>query len=659
MPAPTVTTQEASGLVALGTGVDYAMCVVGYSSAYPIAAGKMTSPYVNPGAAVSDLGQGDAVDCLCQAIKITQGNPAPSPACFYQTPPTTPGSYGTVTTSGVTGTTVVTANAAIVPTGTRQPWMQITNTFTVGVAGGTAFASLDGGLNRKPVSIGTADSYNFPPGDGWPAGGGQAGFVFGPPVANVSALYTGLNALRTAELAHFIIVSGSPQVHLAADTTDNTALTAVPVASSPATAVALYNALVSRIAAHGASLTYHTTADTVLATALAGIPVASNTEDVELNLAPLISAYNAHRILVGAGPVHGSADTTNTCAAFTTTPGTLNTGDVFFTNTIPPQWADADLYSAGPPATGALAAIANSGTQIGIVVITEPVAIADFATLSTGLDYFAEVGKQAPVLMIRFRDPMTTTGETDAQYIAAFQAFCAACHDNRIGTMAGSGLLTDAFSGFRYLRSGLAAVVAREQSFVAVAGAQGEKIAQSPGWVKRGPLEGFSLIDDNGNLVGHDESQRAGISPASGAATGTGLAFYYNRNAQVQGTYTTKWCVLYPVLSEILNMQDRRLANAIERTAVAMMWPEIQGADIWDPVTFVLDVDAAQALASKIHAQIQLLYGSEFQNAADPNIVTVGPNVTVVGDDVTIPGTVAVRFYGYTQNVLITFQASR
>jgi len=653
---------EAAAQPQVNTDADFSVVLIGFTPTSAVAAGQLTPPYSSPGNVVSDNGDSDASAILAHILTTTPGNPAPPPASLYTTPATTPGSYGTINITGVKGTCVPANNTAVSPKGTYQPWMQIVAGGSVGSASPTmtAWTSLDNGRTKRLVSLGASAEYNFPASDGWPGGGGQAGFILGPPSSTLSALYTSLNNLKTAALAHYIITTGSPQIHLAADTADNTTLTAVANATTPATAVTLYNALVATLAAHVINTTSHTTADATAQTAIAAlIQVAQSTEDIELNLAALITAYNAHRILVGGGPVHGSTDSTNTCAAYSTpTAPTLQAGDTFFTNTIPPQWSDADLYSAGPPTAGAFAAIAKSGQLFGIVVITEPVAASDAGTLTAGLDYGLGFGKRWS-LIIRFRDP--NAGETYAQYVTAFQTWRAAFgNDNRITCLAGSWWQTDAFTGFVYLRTFMASYLARLQSCKTVPGQKGERLAQNPGWVTRGPLELGSLLDGNGNTIGLDAAEIGGIEAVPGASTGGGVCLYHQRNAQQAGTYVTnRSTVLYPINSSILTPMDRRVANALETVAVGLSLAAIGGADVWDPTTLALDSDILGGLQGRIVKAIRDNYASEFQNAQDPNLVVINPTVSVSGAQVTITGTLNVRLYGYTDTIALTFSATR
>jgi hypothetical protein len=356
--------------------------------------------------------------------------------------------------------------------------------------------------------------------------------------------------------------------------------------------------------------------------------------------------------------VHNSADVTNTIAAADPTYGTLFTGDTWSeSKTTPPMWAVSSLYAAGPPASGAFVKIAQFASTFATIVITEPVQTSDFATIVAGLNYLASMGKETS-LVIRFRD--RAAGETDAQYITAFRVFAAANHDDRIAIVAGEGWLTEPFRGFRYLRSGLPALIAREQSFVAIPGSLGERIAQSPQYVARGPLEGFSLVDDNGNPIdeAHDEATLGGIDGPINS-TGGGITFYFQRRPELLGTYVSEMPVLHPSTSKIYTRMDRRVANGIRRTAASIAWLEIGGASIYDPATLELDADIRDAMASKIAKAIKDRYAREFQNPEDPNLVSIAPTVSVNGSKVTISGTVAWRPYGYVDTIALTFDATR
>lgn len=509
-----VSVQNAQGSPTIPPDADFGICVIGYSTAFPLSSGLVTPPYSNPASAVADLGLGDAVDCLCQAITVRPTNPAPRGVSFYKTPATTTGLRGaTLTVTGVTGTSVVTKTASTHPVGTYQPVGRVITGCTIGVTGGVLQFSLDNGRTwLPPVSLGTA-----------------------------------------------------------------------------------------------------------------------TTQKIQISV---------NGVMVDTGVQYDFGA------------GTLVAGDTWSeTITTPPIWGDTDLYTAGPPAAGAFAAIAQSANSYGLVVLTEPVASSDFSTLTTGLNYLETFNKR-PVLLVRFRDP--TSGETDAQYVTAFQTFAAACQDSRIVIVAGNGWLTDAFRGFRYFRSGLPALVARLQWLAVNPGPYGEKLAKSPAYGGDGPLPDFTLLDDNGNPISqaHDEFVRGGIDGPMAGGTGGGVTFCYQRSVGVAGTYISEAPCLYPALSTVLTLMDSRVARGIQRELYAVAWTMIQGTAIVNGG--VLDPDAAVAMATKMRDAILAKFAKEIANPDDPNLVTVNPTVSVSGANITISVSVNDRLFYYVNGINIT-----
>ena len=578
----TVTVTNAQGQPNIAGNVDLAMCFVGPTSKTPLAAGQVSAPYFNPATILNDYGISDMVDCAAQAVNRTAGNPSPMSVSLYQTPPTNVSTYGTINTTGVhSGGSVVTAATisstiaagsnnvvlpaptgiislasttglpttggsiwigtlntwvqftgvsgstitgctggvgtlltgqvtSLAPLGTYQPWMQIVNGGTVGVAGMTAYASLDGGRTRTLVSLGTLTGYWYPPADGF---AGQANFAFAA--------------------------------------------------------------------------------------------------------------------------------------------GTFNAGDTFYTNTLPAVWADADLYTAGTPATGAFGAIATSSQSFGVIVITEPVGASDIATLVSGLNYLVGFNKR-PTILCRFRDQQYT-GETTAQYIAALKGVMATTQDNRITVVGGAGWLTDALTNRVYQRSGLPSVCARLQGAPAFPGTQGEVLAQSPAWAGRGPLENFTIVDGSGNPVAGsvDGFIQGGLDGPIGSFGGL-LNFCYQRDPNTIGTYVSSAPVIYGVNSSVLTLMDSRVVQAISRVLYSIAWTQIQSAAIVS--SGILDPDICDAIGALMRNAIgeNSVYKHEFANAADPNLVVVSPNVTVSGPNVTISVSVNDKLFDYINNIPIT-----
>lgn len=763
-----VTTTEALGQPVIPASADFAVCVVGRTSLNPLGAGPgpVSPAYSSPAALAAAWGLGDAVDCATQAITKTQGNPSAPPVSIIQTRTNAVGVRGsTLTTSGMTGTAVITKTSGARPLGTYQPVGRVADDGNDGAGGVVGEAGIviefspDNGRTWLPSqALGTAVTLKMY------IGGLETGvqYDFGPATTNAAyvALVVELRADLLAHLANPTAHDGADtsaeQVALAASSAPTTVAEATAVvnlcleayeahrvnitsvhngpdvvnevtlaaATTTAEGIDLANDLKAKINAHEAATFANSAAGLLAATATVAAPVtvlaaamisggvalldanprrlvfttaggtpadAPATVDIAgtvggvpqtetgLVLSQIAGSVTSTKawdgtglsvtypaadgtgatIAIGYGQgVHNSADVTNVITAADATYGTLITGDTWSESiTTPPMWAASDLYTAGPPATGAFADIAASSTAFAIIAISEPVQASDFATLTAGLNYLATFGKR-PALLVRFRNP--NASETDAEYIAAFRVFAAANSDNRISCVAGSGWLTEPYRGYRYFRSGLPAVLARLQSMQAVPGKLGERIAQHPGYVARGPLENFSLVDDDGIPItqAHDEAVSGGIDgPVNGV--GGGITFYYQRRDTLRGTYVSEAPVMYGALSQILTWMDRRIANGIETVAEAIAWTEIQGADVWDPITFALDDDIRDAIQTKIAKAIRDRYASEFQNASDPNLVVIDPTVSVDGSKVTITGSINFRPYGYTHDIVLTFNAAR
>ena len=609
---------EALGQPTIPADADFAMCFIGRTSNNPLGSGPgpVSGAYSNPAALAAAWGLGDAVDCACQAITVTQGNPAPPPVAIYQTPATTPGVHGALTTSGITGDAVVTITSGTTPLGTYQPVGRVVVGGVVGVAGIVIEFSPDGGRTWLPSQqLGTANTLKMQ--IGGLDTGIQYDFALDPIEGSTDvtdgALYGGAGTLDGLTLILDVNDAGPATLNLNGGT--NTANQA---------------ALLAAIEAQWPAIDASVSATHLLLTLTTG-----------------------GSIVIGAGTANAALGLTAD-----TYEATLVEDDTWSeAKTTPPIWAIGDLYTAGPPATGAFPAIAQASASFAIVVITEPIVTGNIPTLTTALNYLATFGKR-PSLLCRFRDP--TPGETDAQYVAAVETFRASNNDNRIMLVAGSGWLTDALRGYRYFRSGLPALVARLQSMSVIPGKLGERMAQHPGYVARGPLEGFTLVDDDGNPISqaHDELVTGGLDgPLAGA--GGVCTFYYQRRDTLRGTYVSDAQVMYPPLSQILTWMDRRVANGLESIAEALAWTEIQGANIYDPTTLELDADIVDALQTKIAQAIRSRYGREFQNPDDPNLVTITPTVTVSGSRVSISGTVNWRPFGYTWDIALTFSATR
>lgn len=160
----TITVQEARGLVAVSADIDRLAIVMGCSSS-----GSGLSTFYGSGqAAVTGRGKGDAVDTLAHIIeqKQTSGNGVKVPAAMYTLPGTTVSTYGTVDSTGKTGTSAVTMTSATHPYGTYEAYLRFVTGGTIGTAGITFVWSLDGGRTESQVTaLGTAVGYTIADGN--------------------------------------------------------------------------------------------------------------------------------------------------------------------------------------------------------------------------------------------------------------------------------------------------------------------------------------------------------------------------------------------------------------------------------------------------------------------------------------------------------------
>jgi hypothetical protein len=208
-----------------------------------------------------------------------------------------------------------------------------------------------------------------------------------------------------------------------------------------------------------------------------------------------------------------------------------------------------------------------------------------------------------------------------------------------------------------YSRSGLPSLVARIQGNAALPGVKGERVAQAPGWTKRGPLVGFQVRDTSDNQVGHDERIRGGaLQPVSGK--GGFVCFYYEAATGRQGTYV---CVdaptLYGVGATVITLMDSRVSNGIERTLYGTAFDTLGGADVVQ--NGILDEDVRDAMAFSAMQAIRENYASEIANPNDPNLVTVNNVVTTAGAVHTVYWFVNDELFSYVNGVVVTIMNAR
>jgi hypothetical protein len=634
MPPPSVTIVRKRGAGITDAGTDFRMAIIGTSSLAPWGTGVLSPLYGSGDALAADAGIGDGIDAAYHALQVQDDNPSPPALAFLSTlglSGTTLGARGTLTQTGVTGGATVVETASTHPLGTIEPKVRVADDGNggagtpIGTAGIVLQGSVDNGRTWLPTSaLGTATTWKLQipnPGGSPYDTGVQYDFalaVTGSADVTAGSLYdnsgSGLDGLTL-----ILTVNGTNH-----------------------TLTFLYSGNALNQAAMIAAI--HSQWSTITATVVSTHLV-------------LTDSSPGGTIVVGAGTANAALGLTAG-----TTIGQLKTGDTWSeSKTTPPQFAVADLYTAGSPGTGALMTIAQAAFNVGLVVIAEPVAAADIATLSAGLTAMANLRASCrPTLIVRFRNQ--AAGESDATYVAAFQAFRAACADDeRIAIWANDGWLTDAQRQYVYSRSGLPSFLAKLQGMSVLSGPKGERIAQSPGMTSRGPLVGFTIHDTAGNPVGHDERVHPGIlGPLAGK--GGGVCCYYEASDTVSGTYVCvqadTLCPVLPATSGVQSLMDNRVSSACERALYTVSFLALGGADV--VTNFTLDDDTREAMAAAgMKAIKDAGLTNEFANAEDPNLLTVDALVTVSGTLTSVTWRFNDNLYRYTNSITITIQNAR
>ncbi len=618
-----VNVSEARGFVAVPADIDKLAIVMGSSSA-----GSGLSPfYLSGSAAITGVGYGDAVDALTQAIEQLQPSSTKKfPVALYTTPNTNVGTYGTVDSSGETGTVVVTAHSATKPYGTYESYLRIVDGGLIGTAGITFQWSLDGGRSLSSITaLGTATTYEIPH--------SGVAFDFSPTTADLTALNTLINEIYTDFNAHVILTTGT--VHGAADNAD---VVSIASASDTATRIARMNALRAAYQLHVLKTAggVHGAADTA---DVITSPICTDDSSCLILALEFKTKYNLH-IAKTTSSIHGLADSTNGVTSPAPVAGAFAAGDVIRCRTFAPSPSATDIDNA-------FTALALSSIDFTIVICEFPMTATLAAHVTTGLGALRNVGKRA-IAICRTRLPLFESSESESTWATLVAADFAAYTDSNVHVRATYGLITDAMTGRQYRRSDLAQyaadVVRTDRSVVADLPAD-RKMAN------------FSLVDSDGNTVGHDEGPRGTVTGLSNDALGN--RFGCNQRFPDQGrredVFSTVPWVMYASDERIRNVPTRRIANAMERVAVTAGTSNL-GANLAynvNPDTGQATLTAAsrKALQGKMFRAISPEFAKDIQNARDAGVdtglVQVDPVVTVSGGNLLrVTTTLAPKVFG-------------
>ena len=452
------------------------------------------------------------------------------PVVVIRTNTTTPGTT-TGFASSFAGTAVPSIDASTVPDDDYEVYLQVVAGGVLGTPGVTYQWSLDDGRTLSAVTaLGAALTITIPT---------PAGLVKIDLQAPASGIIAAEHAIRAGLTGHFIDTAGG--IHLAADTTDHTAIAALPVSSTLAGAISNLNAEAALFATHEASTTYHTIADVVNVVTASVATDANSALALILNMAGALGVVDAHFVDLS---VHGAADHTNTIAVQAPDPGTILAGDSLSFRAVAPAWANGDLSSA-------LTALGATKQTWNIALIVGPSSASAVEVLDA---FFISLKAQN-----KFKYGIAGTrgyniGETDAQYQTALGSAFSSTSTLWVDVSAGSEKLISAISSRQYRRP-----VAWIDAYQAITLDPGQDLAE----VDVGPLPSCQIADANGNPDDHDESVYPGLDDQR-FTTLRSLEGY-------TGVYINNGRMFAPLGSDFIFVQFRRVMNLACAALVAYL----------------------------------------------------------------------------------------
>ena len=344
---------------------------------------------------------------------------------------TNSGEYDTIDNSAVTGTAIPTVVSSTVPTDESELYVKIVDGGTVCTTGITYRRSDANGreqdTNMPLRALGTGSRILFDD--------VNAAIDLEPPAAQVAALVTRTNDLRTKVLAHMAYTTGT--VHTNADTTSDDGIASA--CTNVATSISLMSTISAGLALHfarGSGDTIHinvagdnTTSLAAANTAIATAVASGSGQDAIKALAALTAAYALHLANTTA---HTIADATNVLTAPVPTTGTLIAGDIIRCATIAPTPNDTDI-------TAAFDKLKVSPSKPGMVLFPGRTDAALATTIGEGLDTLEGRGIFVPA-MVQAR---AADSETLAEHVDNVETeWLAEGFDKRIDVVAGDYLCT-------------------------------------------------------------------------------------------------------------------------------------------------------------------------------------------------------------------------
>lgn len=260
--------------------------------------------------------------------------------------------------------------------------------------------------------------------------------------------------------------------------------------------------------------------------------------------------------------------------------GTVKADDVIALPCGAPAWSPATLAAT-------LAALKVSSLPWEFANVIGDCDGAGFDELSTVLEAMHAIGKHRWG-MVSFRLP--TTGESEADYLDAFDSEFGAKASSSIVVCAGSARVGSSVTSDAYTSAingpvgALAATVSAERDLA--------EIDAAPNG-----LPGVSIVDTSGNPIGHDETDSPGLDDAR--------ALVLRRHEGYSGAYVNNPRLLANTGSDFVFLQFRRVMNIARATLNAYMKRRLSKAVRVNKSTGFIREEEARAIETEANARLR------------------------------------------------------
>jgi hypothetical protein len=521
-----------------------------------------------------------------------------------------PGEYDTINITSVLGTCVPSVDAAEEPRDEYEAYWLIKDGGAVETTGITYYESNDGGRTLSGLKkLGVATSLTL-------ATEGVK-VNLDPPEAEYIAYVTDL---RAETIDHFALTAGS--VHGLADGGPYT-IDGAPATVTDANAVLIQLLTVAGLHVVKTAGSVHGAADSTAAAALtAALALAVPGEQQTYRAAALAykaamfgtgTANSGHTIRISPA-VHGAVDETNLITAPVPPTGTLLAGDIIRVQTFAPYPSTDDLAAA-------FAVLAASNITPGIVLLPGRTPASYGPTITIGLDALKANGK--PCFCV-IQGRRAVGAESQQELRDALETEWDDT-DKRLGIVATDALCT--------LTEGTTTKAVAKTRFTGHASNYMVRRLINPfyetTWKTTPAYEGVTLVDGNGDLVGHDEPENVP----------TRLQLIYrvpDSNTGRPTVLSIDYCLAGPEDQQTA-MRANLVRDEIERVTNSWAWRQvgvIENVTLTSTTTGKLKPSAQQALqrglAAELASRSGLANGISDIDATD--LVTINPVVAVSGD---------------------------